>query len=41
LPLSERIRFAAAVAALKATVPGGQAGIPRLAAVEAFLARHP
>jgi sugar/nucleoside kinase (ribokinase family) len=35
--LPERVRFAAAAAALKATKRGGQAGIPTLAAVEAFL----
>jgi sugar/nucleoside kinase (ribokinase family) len=35
--LEERIRFAAAAAALKATQRGGQAGIPRRAAVESFL----
>ena len=35
--LEERIRFAAATAALKATKPGGQAGIPSLAAVRRFL----
>lgn len=37
LPLNERIRFAAAAAALKATRHGAQAGIPTLAVVEAFL----
>ena len=36
-PLEERIRFAAATAALKATKPGGQAGIPSLPAVRRFL----
>jgi sulfofructose kinase len=35
--LGQRIRFAAAAAALKATRPGGQAGIPTRAAVGAFL----
>ena len=35
--LEERIRFAAATAALKATRTGGQAGIPSLAAVRRFL----
>lgn len=35
--LKERIQFAAAAAALKATKPGGQAGIPTRTAVEAFL----
>jgi ribokinase len=34
---AERIRFASAAAALKATQPGGQAGIPTLSAVELFL----
>ncbi|MCY2954083.1 MAG: PfkB family carbohydrate kinase [Planctomycetota bacterium] len=37
LPLDERIRLASATAALKATRPGGQAGIPSLAAVKRFL----
>jgi sulfofructose kinase len=37
LPLAERIRFAAAAAALKAARPGGQAGIPSLRAVRNFL----
>jgi sugar/nucleoside kinase (ribokinase family) len=37
----ERIRFSSAVAALKATRPGGQAGIPTLQAVEAFLEHCP
>jgi sugar/nucleoside kinase (ribokinase family) len=36
--LAERVRFAAAAAALKATRPGGQEGIPTRAEVEAFLA---
>ena len=40
LGLPERIRFASAAAALKATQFGGQAGIPSRAAVEAFLAGH-
>jgi len=35
----ERIRFASAAAALKATRRGGQAGAPRLAALEEFLNR--
>lgn len=35
--LEERVRLASATAALKATKPGGQAGIPDLATVEAFL----
>ena len=34
------MRFASAAAALKATRPGGQAGIPTRAAVEAFLKEH-
>ena len=34
-------RFASAVSALKCTVMGGRTGIPTLAEVEAFLARHP
>jgi len=37
LRLAERVRFAAAAAALKATKPGGQEGAPGLAAVESFL----
>lgn len=37
LKLEERLRFAAAAAALKATQPGGQMGIPNRRAVEAFL----
>jgi sulfofructose kinase len=35
--LVERLRFASAVAALKATRTGGQAGIPTRAAVVSFL----
>jgi ribokinase len=38
LALAERVRLAAATAALKATAPGGQTGIPNLATVERFLA---
>jgi sugar/nucleoside kinase (ribokinase family) len=41
LLLPERIRFATAAAALKATQRGGQAGIPRRPAVEAFLKERP
>jgi ribokinase len=37
LPLVERIRLASAAAAIKATRPGGQAGIPTAAEVKAFL----
>ncbi len=37
LGVVERMRFASAAAALKATLPGGQAGIPTRAQVEAFL----
>ncbi len=40
LPLADRIRFASAAAALKATRLGGQAGIPNRPAVEAFLAEQ-
>lgn len=41
LPLEERIRFASATAALKATRHGGQAGIPSRPAVDEFLrAQH-
>ncbi len=36
-PAGERIRFAAASAALKATQPGGRRGIPNRGQVEAFL----
>lgn len=35
-----RLRFASAAAALKAMAPGGQAGIPTEAAVEAYLRGH-
>jgi sulfofructose kinase len=37
LDLVERIRWASAAAALKATRAGGQAGIPARTAVEEFL----
>ncbi len=37
LELAERVRFASAAAALKATGPGGQTGIPTRTVVEAFL----
>jgi sugar/nucleoside kinase (ribokinase family) len=37
LGVMERVRLAAAAAALKATRPGGQAGAPTLAEVEQFL----
>lgn len=37
MDLERRVRFAAATAALKASRPGGQAGIPNLAAVETLL----
>jgi sugar/nucleoside kinase (ribokinase family) len=40
LDLRERIRFASAAAALKATRRGGQAGIPSRQETEAFLARQ-
>ena len=40
MELSERIRFASAAAALKATACGGQVGIPTLAMVRKFL-EHP
>jgi sugar/nucleoside kinase (ribokinase family) len=40
LDLAARVRFAAAAAALKATRAGGQAGIPTLAATEAFVQEH-
>lgn len=41
LDLPERVRFASAAAALKATARGGQAGIPRRAEVETFLKGNP
>lgn len=37
LNLDERVRFASATAALKATQPGGQAGIPNFEQVQRFL----
>lgn len=40
MTLPDRVRFAAATAALKATRPGGQAGIPTRDAVEDFLTRR-
>jgi sugar/nucleoside kinase (ribokinase family) len=40
LPAQERIRLASAAAAIKATQPGGQRGIPTLPVVEAFLAQR-
>ncbi len=40
LPLVERIAFASAAAALKATHRGGQAGIPNRARVKSFLRQH-
>ena len=40
LSLEERVQLASAAAALKATQPGGQHGIPTWAAVEDFLARQ-
>jgi sugar/nucleoside kinase (ribokinase family) len=41
MDLGARVRFASAVAAIKATRRGGQAGCPTLAEVEAFLAGRP
>jgi sulfofructose kinase len=38
--LPERLRFASAAAALKAGTHGGQAGIPTLKQIKAFLRRH-
>jgi sulfofructose kinase len=38
VPLAERVDFASAAAAIKATSPGGQKGIPDRPAVERFLA---
>ncbi len=40
LAVEERMRLAAATAAIKSTRPGGQKGIPTLPAVEKFLAEH-
>ena len=40
LGLEDRIRLASAAAALKATRPGGQGGIPTRAQVESFLAKQ-
>jgi sugar/nucleoside kinase (ribokinase family) len=40
LALADRIRVAAAAAAIKATQPGGQAGIPNWASLAAFLGQH-
>ena len=40
MPAAERIRFASAAAALKATQRGGQAGAPTLARVKDFLSSH-
>lgn len=40
-PVADCVRFASAAAALKATKPGGQRGIPRRADVERFLASAP
>jgi sugar/nucleoside kinase (ribokinase family) len=37
MPMAGRIRFASAVAAIKATTPGGQSGIPLRPEVERFL----
>jgi sugar/nucleoside kinase (ribokinase family) len=41
MALPERVRWASAAAALKATRPGGQLGIPIRAAVNDFLKEHP
>jgi sulfofructose kinase len=40
LDLGDRVRFASAASALKATRPGGQSGAPDLQSVEQFLAAH-
>jgi sugar/nucleoside kinase (ribokinase family) len=40
LELADRIRLASAAAALKATRPGGQAGIPTRAAIDRFLEEY-
>ena len=39
-PVSQAVQVASASAAIKATRPGGRAGIPDLASVEAFLETH-
>ncbi len=41
LSVPERLRFASAAAAIKATQAGGQAGIPTRIVVEEFLQGHP
>jgi sugar/nucleoside kinase (ribokinase family) len=41
MSIADSIRFAAAAAALKATQPGGQLGIPDRPTVDAFLREHP
>jgi sugar/nucleoside kinase (ribokinase family) len=41
IPAARRIRFAAAVAALKASHAGGQAGIPQRSEADAFVAERP
>jgi sugar/nucleoside kinase (ribokinase family) len=40
LAIADRVRVAAAAAAIKATQPGGQAGIPHWASLAAFLSQH-
>ena len=40
MDVPERMRFAAATAAMKATKPGGQAGIPDWESVVAFLSER-
>jgi sugar/nucleoside kinase (ribokinase family) len=40
LAITSRVRMAAAAAAIKATQPGGQAGIPDWASLAAFLSQH-
>jgi sulfofructose kinase len=40
MDVQARMRFAAAAAAIKATKPGGQAGIPDSATVAAFLGKR-
>jgi sugar/nucleoside kinase (ribokinase family) len=40
MDVEDRIRFASAAAALKATKHGGQSGIPKRSTVEKFLGRN-
>lgn len=40
MPTKEAIRFASALAAMKCTQPGGQAGIPNREQTESFLSLY-